>query len=159
MGQVQEIKVDLPHDALPNPDWADAWQTSIPKRFQNAREAAETIIANFPKSTNGLLLLRQIIVFPFGLIGASEAKTFKRDMVGIFPVVSETTDQLVAGFDDKHLDFRIVVDLWDVDGNQNIRLSTIIMRHNLLGKAYLQMVLPFHRWIIKSALRKLTVDK
>ena len=34
-----------------------------------------------------------------------------RDIIGIFPVVSETPERLVAGFNDKHLDFRVVVDI------------------------------------------------
>jgi hypothetical protein len=32
-------------------------------------------------------------------------------MIGIFPVVSQTPDRLIAGFNDPHLDFRVVIDV------------------------------------------------
>ena len=53
--------------------------------------------------------LRNTLVAPFGLktSGASAA----REMIGIFPIVSQTPDRLVAGFNDSHLDFRVVVDV------------------------------------------------
>ena len=153
MAKAKEIQAILPNDALPDADWADAWQIVVSKPFQNSRDAANGIISNFPKWTTPMLVLRQIMVFPFGLKGTRH-KT-KVEKIGIFPIISETKNSLVAGIDDNHLDFRIVVDLVKVENGQSVTLTTVIHRHNLLGKLYLMVVMPFHRAIIQSALNKL----
>lgn len=154
MPVVSEIAVRLPHNALRHADWADAWQTQISRPFDNARKAAEAVGRNFPKWTWPMLVLRQILVLPFGLKGSGQ----KNDRVSIFPVVSETGEQIVAGFDDRHLDFRIVVDVASAGTApdfQTVTLTTVIRRHNLLGRLYLAAVLPFHRAIIASALKRI----
>jgi len=153
MASVREVEVSLPHDALPDADWADAYQVEVGRSFENARSAGEVIINSFPKWTYPALVLRQILVSPFGLKGADAVA--KTDRMGIFPVVAQTDSRVVAGFNDRHLDFRVVVDLEDGDHRQTVTLATVIRRHNRLGKFYLQMVLPFHRLIIRSALAKL----
>lgn len=151
MGKVHEIHVSLPHPVLPESDWADAWQIVSPKPFADAREAAEAIVSSFPRWTYLALALRQLLVAPFGLKGAA-SQAGSIDKVGIFPVTQQTGERLVAGFDDKHLDFRIVVDLDETDGVQAVTLTTVIRRHNQLGRAYLGLIIPFHRAIIRSAL-------
>ena len=153
MQGVCEVPAPLPHDALPGADWADAWQAEVKQSFTSAREAAEAIIENFPAWTGAMMALRQILVAPFGLKG----RPGSGDRIGIFPVVSESRQQLVAGFNDRHLDFRIVVDLAESAGKpgQSVTLTTIIRRHNLLGRVYLAAVMPFHRAIISSALRRI----
>ena len=151
---VSEVPASLPHDALPGADWADAWRIQISKPFGSAREAAQAVGKNFPRWTWPMLALRQILVFPFGLKGSGP----QGDRVSIFPVVSETGEQIVAGFNDRHLDFRIVVDLAESAGKpgQSVTLTTVIRRHNLLGRVYLAAVMPFHRAIISSALRRIS---
>lgn len=151
MTGVREQAVDLPHPALPGADWADAWEGVATPGFSDARAAAKAIIAGFPWWTWPLLALRTVLVLPFDLRGGKPAG----DRVGFFPVVSERRDQLVGGIDDRHLDFRIVVDIEDTDSAQAVRLTTLITRHNRGGRLYLAAVLPFHRAIIKSALAQL----
>jgi hypothetical protein len=61
----------------------------------------------------------------------------------MFPVVGQSPDRVVLGFDDRHLDFRIVVALaggWAT-------LTTAVRWHNAFGRAYLAAVMPFHRVI------------
>jgi hypothetical protein len=62
---------------------------------------------------------------------------------GGFPVVSRSTDEVVLGFDDRHLDFRIVA---VVDGGF-VTLTTVVRWHNAWGRAYLAAIMPFHRAI------------
>lgn len=151
---VKEIHVALPHPELPEGDWADAYQVVVSQPFSTAREAALASMESFPEWFRPLLGLREILVAPFGLKQASDV-TEEMDVIGIFPVYSQSPTRLVAGIDDKHLDFRIVVDLDDVLDGQAVTLTTVIKRHNFLGWTYLQAVLPFHRLIIKGALRRL----
>jgi len=65
---------------------------------------------------------------------------------------------LVAGFNDRHLDFRIVVDVAPVDGarDQQVTATTLVLTHNWLGRAYLLVILPFHRLIAKSMLGQIS---
>lgn len=153
MQGVCEVPAPLPHEALPGADWADAWQAGVDQPFETAREAAEAIIENFPAWTGAMMALRQVIVSPFGLKG----RPSRGDRIGIFPVVTESRQQIVAGFNDRHLDFRIVVDLAELASKpeQSVTLTTVIKRHNLLGRVYLVAVMPFHRAIISTALRRI----
>lgn len=154
MGQVEDVKVDLPHPALADADWADCYAVDLTANFETALDAANAIIKNFPKWTYPALVLRQALVMPFGLKGSQNTGP-KIGKVGIFPIISEDRERIVAGFDDKHLNFRIVVDISKMSDGQRVSLATIIKRHNLLGRGYLLAVLPVHRAIIRGALGKL----
>ncbi len=154
MSLVEEVEVNLPHPALPGADWGDCYKIEVSTKFDSAHQAAESIIAAFPNWTYPALVFRQLLVSPFGLKGAHDVSS-KVKKVGIFPIVSEEPERLVAGFDDKHLDFRIVIDLKNETDSQIVSLATLIKRHNMLGRAYLQAVLPFHRAIIRSTLRRI----
>ena len=77
--------------------------------------------------------------------------------VGAFPVISSAPDRVVLGFDDKHLDFRFVVDLAKIDvSHSQITTTTLVRPHNLLGRTYLAVVLPFHRMIVPAMLAQVT---
>ena len=76
------------------------------------------------------------------------------DIIGIFPVLSETPDRLVAGFNDKHLDFRVVVDVATSGQGRRVTATTLVLTHNLLGRTYLAIILPFHRLIVRAMLRQ-----
>jgi len=62
---------------------------------------------------------------------------------------------LVAGLDDAHLDFRLVVDVAGTGAERRVTATTLVLTHNLLGRAYLAVILPFHRLIVPSMLRKI----
>jgi hypothetical protein len=62
---------------------------------------------------------------------------------GGFPVVRESPNEVVLGFDDKHLDFRVVVNI----AGGFATLTTIVRWHNIWGSAYLTAIMPFHRAI------------
>jgi len=62
---------------------------------------------------------------------------------------------LVAGFDDKHLDFRIVVDVTGGAGGRQVSATTLVKTNNSLGRVYLTIIMPFHRMIVPAMLRKI----
>jgi hypothetical protein len=73
--------------------------------------------------------------------------------IGGFPVVSASDDRVVLGFDDRHLDFRIVIDVMaDRPSGQTLSVMTLVHRNNLLGRLYLAAVLPFHKLIVRRML-------
>jgi hypothetical protein len=76
-------------------------------------------------------------------------------MIGMFPVLSETPDRVIAGFNDKHLDFRVVVDVATFPDTQQVTATTLVLTHNLLGRAYLAIIMPFHRLIVPAMMRQI----
>jgi hypothetical protein len=110
------------------------------------RHAAE-IITNFPGWAQCLVAIRNIITAPFGLLKEGPDAS---DKVGFFPVESENSEELIAGFNDKHLDFRVSV--MSQDGR--VFLSTWVHTNNPAGKLYLRVILPFHLLIARNALAR-----
>lgn len=107
-----------------------------------------------PRWIESLTRLRNILVTPFGLKTSGANETPPREMIGIFPVVSETPNLLVVGLNDKHLDFRLVVDVATSGGARNVTATTLVKTHNQLGRTYLAIILPFHRLIVRTLLRQ-----
>jgi hypothetical protein len=151
---VREVHPDVDRErVLAGAQFADAYRVSVTEAGLNARRAAERIFSRSPRWVKVLLDLRNSIVTPLGLKTSAVREAKAGGMVGMFPVLSETPEQLVAGFNDHHLDFRIVVDVAPVDGrDQQVTATTLVLTHNWLGRAYLTAILPFHRLITKSML-------
>jgi hypothetical protein len=145
--------IDL-NTLLAGAQFADAFSIAIDNPALDARHAAERMMARQPRWIETLTSLRNILVTPLGLKTSGESRTAPREMVGIFPIVSQTPDRLVAGFNDKHLDFRVVVDVANSGALRNVTLTTLVLTHNRLGRTYLAIILPFHRLVVRSLLRQ-----
>ncbi|MFO1111589.1 MAG: DUF2867 domain-containing protein [Bradyrhizobium sp.] len=139
---------------LAGAQFMDAYRLEIDGQHLDARQAALRMMARSPRWVDALLALRNIIVAPFGLKTSGNTERLPRDIIGIFPVISETPDRLVAGFDDKHLDFRVVVDVATDGKRQSVTATTLVLTHNWLGRTYLKIILPFHRLVVRAMLRQ-----
>jgi hypothetical protein len=151
------------HAVIPNVDtqpllagaqFGDAYSLEIDNAGLDARDAAEKMLARGPRWIDALISLRNHLVKPFGLKTPAAHGATPIDSIGIFPVVSETPSRLVAGFDDHHLDFRVVIDVASSGRGQQVTLTTLVLTHNLLGRVYLTIILPFHRLIARAMLRQ-----
>jgi hypothetical protein len=96
---------------LAGAQFVDAYSIAVDDAALNARHAAERMFRRSPRWIDALLALRNCLVAPFGLKTGTPTGAGTSNIIGIFPVVSETPDRLVAGFNDRHLDFRVVVDV------------------------------------------------
>ena len=128
--------------------------SSMPTAALDARQAAEKMLARAPRWIEVLLALRNLLVAPLGLKTSAPDEPGARDIIGVFPVVRQTPDRLVAGFDDKHLDFRLVVDVASAGHTQRVTATTLVLTHNLLGRTYLAIIRPFHRLVVPAMLRQ-----
>lgn len=115
------------------------------------RRAAE-VITDFPGWARFLLHIRRIVTSPFGLSNDGPAAP---DKVGVFPVETETRRELIAGFNDKHLDFRVSV----ISQDDQVFLATWVHPHNVGGQFYLKTILPFHILIARNALARVGARK
>src|SRR5258708_6952641 len=108
--KVHAVDPDIDTDALlVGAQFSDAFCITVDGNALDARRAAERMLGRGPRWVESLISLRNRRVAPFGLKTPAPTATAAADSVGIFPIVSETHHRLVAGFDDKHLDFRVVI--------------------------------------------------
>ena len=150
--KIKVRKVQLPpesilHERILSTDFIDCFvvNSSVP-----TRKAAE-IIVQFPRWAQVLFAVRRVVATPFGL---SNDGPPAEDKVGAFPVELETEKEFVAGFDDKHLNFRVSV----ISQSGQVYLATWVHPHNIWGRFYLSGILPFHVMIARDALRRVALE-
>jgi hypothetical protein len=140
---------------LAGAQFSDAFCIAIDGTALDARGAAQKMLGRQPRWIGALMALRDCLVTPFGLKTSEDPKVrISTDIIGIFPVLSQSPARLVAGFDDSHLDFRVVVDVATAGPGQQVTATTLVLTHNRLGRIYLATILPFHRLIVRSMLRQ-----
>jgi len=140
---------------LPGAQFADTFRIATDSVTLNARQAAERMFNRQPQWIAALMRLRNAIVAPLGLKTPSHTRTIDSNSIGIFPVISEAPERVVAGFDDKHLDFRVIVDVSGTAPDRQVTATTLVKTHNLLGRVYLATIMPFHRIIVPAMLRQI----
>ncbi|MGY4367023.1 hypothetical protein ACVW1A_003088 [Bradyrhizobium sp. LB1.3] len=156
IGTVREVTPEVDADAvLAGAQFIDAFRLEIGATAVNAREACTRMVLHGPGWIDAMLHLRNIIVAPFGLKTSGEGAPAPHGLIGLFPVVSETPEQLVAGFNDYHLDFRLVVDVAGDDARRQVTSTTLVRTHNLLGRTYLALIMPFHKLVVRGMMRRI----
>jgi Protein of unknown function (DUF2867) len=71
--------------------------------------------------------------------------------IGPWPIFFLGPDELVAGRDNKHMDFRLSIMKVRDGSGPSVVVSTLCMVHNRFGRYYLSSITPLH----KFGLRKL----
>ena len=141
---------------------ADAFSIQLPSDASTDPDVlARFIFSVQPTWIAVLTNVRDGIVAGFGLKTAKHLATLSgeanADRIGIFKVYSKSETEIVLGEDDKHLDFRLSVlctpGAAPPLGGQ-LTVSTVVHCHNLLGRAYLLAIAPFHRQVVKASLRR-----
>jgi Protein of unknown function (DUF2867) len=156
---ITEISPDVDRAVwLNGADFADAFRVIADGRAIDARAAATSMLGRSPRWIDRLVFLRNLLVAPFGLKSSGAEDAGLRGMIGIFPVISETAEQLVVGFNDRHLDFRVVIDVVPGGDGRQVTATTLVRTHNRLGRIYLALILPFHRLVVKAMLRQVATD-
>lgn len=129
-------------------DFLDCYAVSSPLP---PRRAAE-IIVDFPPWVRGLFKLRRVLTTPFCLSNDGPPAV---DKIGMFPVESEDHHELIAGFDDRHLEFRIAV----LSRDGRVSFATWVHPHNAGGRVYLRAILPFHVLVVRDAMRRVAAAR
>lgn len=151
-----EVSVPDVSGILPGAQFFDAYALTIFSPSLTALGAAQLAFGDAPGWINSLLKVRNLFVSPFGLKAGEKASTPFVQKAGIFPLLNETPERVVLGLDDKHLDFRLLVDVQDTGGGmQTVTASTLVETHNAFGRVYLTVVKPFHRIIVPAMLEQL----
>lgn len=155
-GQVREITPNVDAGAvLAGAQFIDAFRVEVGAAGVNAREACTRMVLNGPRWVDALVRLRNILVTPFGLKKSGEGAPAPGGLIGLFPVLSETPERLIAGFNDSHLDFRIVVDVAGNAASREVTLTTLVKTNNLLGRSYLMLITPFHKLVARGMMGRI----
>lgn len=159
----------------PAPDLADAWSVALPAGTTRDPETlARHLFARRPWWVAVLLGLRDLMVAGLGLKTTRALARHSRGetppRVGLFRLYSSNADEVVLGEDDRHLDFRLSVrcapdsrpmparhdandDLDRDTAPQRLIVTTVVHCHNRLGRAYIVLIGPFHRLVVRGFLR------
>ena len=141
---------------------ADAFSIQLPFGASSDPEVLwRFVMSQQPFWIGWLTSVRDTIVACFGLKTAKHLTTLSDeasgDRIAFFKVYSRSESEIVLGEDDKHLDFRLSVlctpDLSPTGGGQ-LTVSTVVRCHNLLGRAYLFVIAPFHRQVVTASLHR-----
>ena len=141
---------------------ADAFAIGLPAGVSSDPDVlARFIFSQQPAWVGALMKVRDLLVAGFGLKTgkhlASLADGARAHRVGIFKVYSVNETEMILGEDDKHLDFRVSVFCAArpaPEAGRQLVLSTVVHCHNRLGRAYILLIAPFHRWVVKASLRR-----
>jgi hypothetical protein len=139
----------------------DSFEAPLRRGDLAMHELYLALFAHHPRWARRLLILRGWIVAPFGLKTSTaadfdniEVKSSYRvgEKIARFTLFGQSETEIVAGGDDKHLDFRVSVQKLMGRGADRLVLSTAVMPHNLFGKSYLLLILPLHRFGVRMIL-------
>jgi hypothetical protein len=136
-------------------DFGDAYRLVVEAPDLDAAAAAQRVFAKSPGWIRALLALRNRFAALIGLKTGGEAgePQERRRRIGMFPVISETPDWVVAGFDDWRLDFRVVVDVAALGAARHeVTVTTLVRTRNAVGRIYIVTIMPFHRLIARTLL-------
>lgn len=160
------------HAALPGAHFFDAYTVADPHPSASALQTWLDVVARTPRWTQQLMALRNQMVRWVGLkdlgqlhdahpiaSGASprDASSYRTgDRVGIFLIRHLSDTEVVMGQDDKHLDVQVSLTKQRTgDGPATVTVSTVVHIHNTMGHAYMAVVTPFHRRIVRAMLHRL----
>jgi len=141
---------------------ADAYAVRLPLGAAADPEVLwRFVMSQQPFWIGWLTNFRDAIVACFGLKTAKRLATLSGeadgDRIAFFRVYSRSETEIVLGEDDRHLDFRLSV-LCSPDSSPTLggrlTVSTVVHCHNLLGRAYIWVIAPFHRLVVKGSLRR-----
>ncbi|MEO9385291.1 DUF2867 domain-containing protein [Chromobacterium phragmitis] len=150
--------IPLLNDAASRYPWQDCRSRRLPPGAPAADAASllRAFSAAMPLWARALMILRDRLVSPLGLKTAQTASTSVESFhvgqqLGVFRVLHLGERDAVLGEDDRHLDFRVVLQ-WHPE---RLHVSTLVRPHNALGKTYLATVTPFHHLIVAASMRRM----
>ena len=146
----------------------DCYRAPLSRPHASMVEIFHALFAHHPAWMKAALIVRHWIASLCGLEApsASEVLHFEMkeryavgDKIGVWRIFSLSDTELVAGRDNKHLDFRLSV-LKAADGDAaSVVVSTICTVHNLFGKIYLFFIVPFHRHGVQTLMSNAVAAK
>jgi hypothetical protein len=162
---VQEIDIpstSLAIRSLPLFDFADAFRCQLPENeAHNIDSVTRAIFLTTPQWIAQLLKLRNAIVRPFGIKTSIDAVPSSKQgelqpgtAVGVFEVLDRgQNEEIMLGEDDKHLDYRVSIQLKREEEKCWVVVSTVVKLNHWLGRAYFVPVRSVHKVIVPAMMK------
>ncbi|WP_394846466.1 DUF2867 domain-containing protein [Pendulispora brunnea] len=116
-------------------------------------ELVHRLFRDRPRWVDIAMSVRHFLVRPFGLdttSGSDAPRSLTEGTrAGPFWILSVNPDEIVAGLDDRHLDFRVYL-----TKKQGLVVRTDVSFHNALGRIYFALIRLGHVWVVRSMLRR-----
>jgi Protein of unknown function (DUF2867) len=144
-------------------DFSDAYEVQLTQPDLRVEEAYWAVFGAEPAWVRWLMNLRGHIAVRWGLMHPFSASPTSPDKVpafqsgvrvGPFTLQSISEQELIVGDDDHHLNFRISALKSERAGQMFLTISTVVEIHNKLGRLYMLVVKPFHRFIAPFMVRR-----
>ncbi|VAW10752.1 hypothetical protein MNBD_BACTEROID03-734 [hydrothermal vent metagenome] len=134
-------------------DYEDTFAVALQNKDIAIEDVYLNVFAHSPKWVNNLLQLRNKIVNFFGIkttVGEMKKENLKvGEKTGIFKIYALYNNELIAGEDEKHLDFRISI----LKNEGLLTISTLVHYNNWFGRLYFFIIKPFHKMVAKSMMK------
>jgi hypothetical protein len=174
MRRMHVIECDIPagsalrRDLIASADFHDCYRAPLARRELPIVEIFFALFGHTPLWMKLLLIVRNAAARRFGLEAPTVGEIMKPtvgseyrvgEKIGPWPIFYIGDNEIVAGRDNKHMDFRLSV-LRAVDGDaMSVVVSTICNVHNVFGKIYLFFIVPFHRHGVRSLISRAVAAK
>lgn len=141
----------------------DSYRATMSREGDGVIEIFHAIFAHHPTWIKVVLVIRNRIAGLCGLEAPDTSEimspTFKNsyavgEKIGPWPVFALSASELVAGRNNKHLDFRLSVLRTTEGSTASVVVSTVCVVHNTFGKVYLFFVVPFHKWGVRRLMSR-----
>lgn len=140
-------------------DFRDAYRVPLRQPNLGMAEIFAGIFAHRPAWMTAALIVRNKLAALAGLEvpTTQEITQFKpRDYyavgekIGPWPIFFFSANELVAGRNNKHMDFRVSLMKVSDRSGPGVVLSTICTVHNTFGRVYLSSVIPVHKYGVRT---------
>jgi hypothetical protein len=168
------IECDVPPSSALSPDlirnayFHDSYRAPLVRLELGIIDILFALFGHTPRWMKLLLIVRNAAARLAGLEAPTVAEIMKPEVrqtygvgekIGPWPIFFIGDNEIVAGRNNKHLDFRLSV-LKTMDGDAlSVVVSTICTVHNVFGKIYLFFIIPFHRNGVQSLMSNAVVAK
>lgn len=141
----------------------DSYRAPLLKEHMNMADVFFALFGYHPDWVKLVLLTRNRVAVAFGLEvpNASDIQSPTQkvhyqvgDLIGPWPIFFLSEDELIAGRDNTHLDFRLSLLRERRNGTSSVVVSTVCDVNNLYGKFYLFFIVPFHKWGVKQMISR-----
>jgi hypothetical protein len=158
----------LSRDLVRSAYFHDSWRIPLARAGLSIVDIFFALFGHTPFWMMALLITRNAIARRFGLEAPTAAEILHPtmrasyhvdDKIGPWPIYFIGEDEIVAGRNNRHLDFRLSVLRVMDDEGESVVVSTICSVHNFSGKIYLFFIVPFHRTGVKSLMSNAVTAK
>ncbi|MFZ6676401.1 DUF2867 domain-containing protein [Undibacterium sp. Tian12W] len=143
--------------------YRDSYRVEFGRSELTVSDAFHAVFMHRPTWMKLIMLSRNYLASLFGIAVPDKAEIMHPRMrsdykvgekIGAWPIFYLSSEELVAGRDNSHLDFRLSIVRVEEEQTVAIVISTACLTHNWFGRVYIRLIRPFHRWGLKYLIRQ-----